>query len=60
MNPTAFVVVASLIAAFSATAEKPLADYGFIRGVCHGMGQGDEEAMRVPALSATLIVLPLN
>jgi len=35
-----------LMVALSALAEKPLADYSFIRGVCHGMGQGDEATMR--------------
>lgn len=35
-----------LLTAFSAKAEKPLTDYSFIRGACHGMGQGDEATMR--------------
>ncbi len=35
-----------LTAASWATAEKPLKDYSFIRGVCHGMGQGDEATVR--------------
>jgi hypothetical protein len=36
----------ALMAAVSAPAEKPLADYSFIRGACHGMGRGDEAAIR--------------
>ncbi len=45
-NKIPLMVAAVLLAVRSATAEKPLADYSFIRGVCHGMGQGDEATMR--------------
>ncbi len=32
--------------AFSVRTEKPLTDYSFIRGACHGGGQGDEATIR--------------
>ncbi len=45
-NKFVFIGAVLLTIALPAMAEKPLADYSFIRGVCHGMGQGDEATMR--------------
>ncbi len=45
-NKLAITGAVLLLAAFPTLAEKPLKDYSFIRGVCHGGGQGDEATMR--------------
>lgn len=45
-NRILWAATAALLAAIPAFAEKPLADYSFIRGACHGIGQGDEATMR--------------
>ena len=46
MNRTVLTVAIVLMAAVSAMAVKPLNDYSFIRGACHGGGQGDEATIR--------------
>ncbi len=45
-NKTSLIAALIVIAAASAFADKPLSDYSFIRGVCHGGGQGDEATIR--------------
>lgn len=46
MNSAFLTWTIFLWATVSATADKPLSDYSFIRGVCHGGGQGDEATIR--------------
>ncbi len=46
MSKTTLAGALVLMATVSGRAEKPLADYSFIRGVCHSMGQDDEATMR--------------
>ncbi len=46
LNKTLLTAALALTVSASALADKPLNDYSFIRGVCHGGGQGDEATMR--------------
>ena len=46
MNEMMLAGAIILTAAVRAMADKPLTDYSFIRGACHGTGQGDEATMR--------------
>jgi hypothetical protein len=46
LNKTLLAGFFALAFSVSALAVKPLEDYSFIRGVCHGGGQGDEATMR--------------
>jgi hypothetical protein len=45
-NKIALTVTTIFMVISTAMAEKPLKDYSFIRGVCHGGGQGDEATIR--------------
>jgi hypothetical protein len=46
MNRTVLAWAVGMMATASAMADKPLSDYSFIRGACHGGGQGDEATIR--------------